>query len=88
MRFPMLVIQNLSRPYSDHTVTAGPACPNCGRAMHLAQIAPRSEGLSRHLVFISAAANAACRYPKAAQQSGRRLTPDRPAQRGTAPGQP
>jgi hypothetical protein len=42
---PMLVMQNLSRP-SGHPISAGPACPNCGRAMHLARIAPRSEGLS------------------------------------------
>jgi ribosomal protein L37AE/L43A len=41
----MLVMQNLSRPAGD-PITAGPACPNCGRSMHLARIAPRPEGLS------------------------------------------
>ncbi len=40
----MLAIQNSLRP-AGYPVTAGPACPNCGRAMHLARIAPRSEGL-------------------------------------------
>ena len=41
----MLAIQNSLRP-ADHPLTAGPACPNCGRAMHLARIAPRAQGLS------------------------------------------
>jgi hypothetical protein len=41
----MLVLQNLSRP-AGNPVTAAPACPNCGRPMHLAPIAPRSEGLA------------------------------------------
>lgn len=41
----MLEMQNLLRP-PGNPITAGPACPNCGRSMHLARIAPRSEGLS------------------------------------------
>jgi ribosomal protein L37AE/L43A len=41
----MLAIQNSLRP-AGNPVTAGPACPNCGRSMHLARIAPRAEGLS------------------------------------------
>jgi len=41
----MLAIQNSLRP-AGNSITAGPCCPNCGRAMHLARIAPRSEGLS------------------------------------------
>jgi transposase-like protein len=40
----MLAMQN-SLPSLGSPVT-GPACPNCGRSMHLARIAPRSEGLS------------------------------------------
>jgi ribosomal protein L37AE/L43A len=41
----MLAIQNSLRP-AGNPITAGPACPNCGRSMHLARIAPRTEGLS------------------------------------------
>jgi hypothetical protein len=41
----MLVLQNLSRPVGD-PIMAGPACPNCGRSMHLARCAPRPEGLT------------------------------------------
>jgi predicted RNA-binding Zn-ribbon protein involved in translation (DUF1610 family) len=41
----MLIMQNLPR-LAGHPLTVGPACPNCGRAMHLARISPRSEGLS------------------------------------------
>lgn len=40
----MLTMQNLSRS-AGHPLTLGPACPNCGRSMHLARIAPRAEGL-------------------------------------------
>jgi hypothetical protein len=39
----MLSMQNLSRP-AGNPVKAGPLCPNCGRSMHLARIAPRPEG--------------------------------------------
>ena len=46
----MLAIQNLLRPAA-HPLTAGPACPNCGRSMHLARIAPRSEGLPDIHIF-------------------------------------
>jgi hypothetical protein len=46
----MLVVQNLSRPAGD-PITAGPACPNCGRSMHLARIAPRAEGLSELRIY-------------------------------------
>ncbi len=46
----MLVLQNLSRPAAD-PITAGPACPNCGRSMHLARIAPRPEGLTELRVY-------------------------------------
>jgi len=41
----MLVTHNASRPVGN-PLTASPACPNCGRSMHLARIAPRSEGLA------------------------------------------
>ncbi len=41
----MLATQNLPRS-AGHPLTAGPACPNCGRSMHLVRIAPRAEGLS------------------------------------------
>jgi transposase-like protein len=41
----MLAMQNLLRP-AGSPLTAGPACPSCGRSMHLARIAPRTEGLS------------------------------------------
>jgi transposase-like protein len=40
----MLVMQNLSRP-AGNPVKTGPACPSCGRSMHLARISPRPEGL-------------------------------------------
>jgi len=46
----MLVLQNLSRPIGD-PVAAGPACPNCGRSMHLARVAPRPEGLSELRIY-------------------------------------
>jgi len=41
----MLVTQNLSRP-ARQPMRAGPACPSCGRSMHLARIAPRPESLT------------------------------------------
>jgi|GEM_PF-1860053 len=41
----MLAIQDLLQP-AGHPIVAAPACPNCGRSMHLARIAPRTEGLS------------------------------------------
>ncbi len=46
----MLMQQNLFRPIGD-PVTAGPACPNCGRSMHLSRSAPRPEGLSDLRVY-------------------------------------
>jgi transposase-like protein len=46
----MLAIQDSLRP-ADQAVTSGPACPNCGRSMHLARIAPRSEGLSELHIY-------------------------------------
>jgi transposase-like protein len=46
----MLVLQNASRPIGQ-PIKAGPACPNCGRSMHLVRIAPRPEGLSELRVF-------------------------------------
>ncbi len=46
----MLAIQNSLRP-AGNPIMAGPACPNCGRSMHLARIAPRSEGLSELHIY-------------------------------------
>lgn len=46
----MLATQNPLRS-TGHPLTAGPACPNCGRSMHLARIAPRSEGLPDIHIF-------------------------------------
>jgi transposase-like protein len=46
----MLMMQNLSRA-AGRPLTVGPACPNCGRSMHLARIAPRSEGLAELRVY-------------------------------------
>jgi len=46
----MFVMQNSSRP-AGGSMTAGPACPSCGRSMHLARIAPRPEGLSELRVY-------------------------------------
>jgi transposase-like protein len=39
----MLVMQNSSRP-AGNPVSTGPACPSCGRSMHLVRIAPRPDG--------------------------------------------
>jgi transposase-like protein len=41
----MLVMQNLPRPVGD-PITAKPACPNCGRSMHLARTTPRTGGFA------------------------------------------
>jgi transposase-like protein len=41
----MLAIQDSLRPVGT-AIAARPACPNCGRSMHLARIAPRTNGLS------------------------------------------
>ena len=41
----MVTIQSELRPTAN-PITAGPGCPNCGRSMHLARTAPRSEGLT------------------------------------------
>jgi len=46
----MLVVQNLSRP-AGSPITAGPACPNCGRSVHLARSAPRPEGLTELRIY-------------------------------------
>jgi hypothetical protein len=46
----MLMQQNLSRPIGD-PIAAGPACPNCGRSMHLSRSAPRPEGLTDLRVY-------------------------------------
>jgi predicted RNA-binding Zn-ribbon protein involved in translation (DUF1610 family) len=46
----VLAIQDSLRP-AGNPVTAGPACPNCGRSMHLARIAPCSEGLSELHIY-------------------------------------
>lgn len=46
----MLVVENFSRA-AGRPLTAGPACPNCGRSMHLARIAPRSEGVAELRVY-------------------------------------
>jgi hypothetical protein len=40
-----MLAQHLLRPVG-YPMTAGPACPNCGRSMHLARTAPRPEGLT------------------------------------------
>lgn len=45
-----LITQNFPRPMG-RPLTIGPACPNCGRSMHLARIAPRSEGLAELRVY-------------------------------------
>jgi hypothetical protein len=39
----MLAMQNMSRPAAA-PIKAGHLCPNCGRPMHLARVAPRPEG--------------------------------------------
>jgi hypothetical protein len=41
----MLALQNSSWPVGN-PITDRPACPNCGRSMHLARTAPRTAGLS------------------------------------------
>ena len=46
----MLVLQDLSRPAGER-IASGPACPNCGRSMHLSRIAPRPEGLTDLRVY-------------------------------------
>jgi transposase-like protein len=46
----MLAIQNSLRS-AGNPITAGPACPNCGRSMHLARSAPRPEGLTDLRVY-------------------------------------
>lgn len=38
----MVIMQNSTRP-AGRSIAAGPACPSCGRAMHLARIAPRQQ---------------------------------------------
>jgi hypothetical protein len=50
----MLSMQNLPQnlPQSaGNPIKAGPLCPNCGRSMHLARIAPRPEGLTDINIF-------------------------------------
>jgi hypothetical protein len=46
----MLVMQNLSRP-SREPIKTGPACPSCGRSMHLARLAPRPDGLTELRIY-------------------------------------
>ena len=46
----MLVMQNQSRP-AGAPLKAGPLCPNCGRSMHLARIAPQPESLTDLHIF-------------------------------------
>jgi ribosomal protein L37AE/L43A len=41
----MLALQNSLRSVGN-PIAARPACPGCGRSMHLARIAPRTDGLS------------------------------------------
>jgi ribosomal protein S27AE len=41
----MLAIQGLMRPVGDH-IAARPACPNCGRPMHLTRHTPGTGGLA------------------------------------------
>jgi predicted RNA-binding Zn-ribbon protein involved in translation (DUF1610 family) len=51
----MLVMQNLARTTGTQiagaSIKTNPLCPNCGRPMHLARVAPRSEGLSDIHIF-------------------------------------
>ena len=47
---PQNLPQNLSHP-AGNPIKAGPLCPNCGRSMHLARIAPRPEGLTDINIF-------------------------------------
>jgi len=49
LRYIMLE-QHLLRPVGN-AITTGPACPSCGRSMHLARSAPRPEGLSDLRVY-------------------------------------
>jgi hypothetical protein len=46
----MLTTQNSLRP-AGNPITAGPGCSNCGRSMHLARIAPRSDELAELRVY-------------------------------------
>ena len=46
----MLVMQNPSRS-AGAPIKASPLCPNCGRPMHLARVAPRPEGLTDIHIF-------------------------------------
>jgi transposase-like protein len=46
----MLAIENTLRS-EGHPATTRPACPNCGRSMHLARVSPRSDGLSDLRVY-------------------------------------
>jgi transposase-like protein len=46
----MLAMENFSRA-AGRALTVGPACPNCGRSMHLARMAPRSEGVAELRVY-------------------------------------
>ncbi len=46
----MLVMQNLSRP-AGNPIKASPACPNCGRSMHLSRIAPQPGGSAASHIF-------------------------------------
>jgi hypothetical protein len=40
----MLAMEELTQPICEQ-IGGRPACPNCGRSMHLTRIAPRASGL-------------------------------------------
>jgi ribosomal protein S27AE len=46
----MLVMQNVSRPAGE-PIKAGPLCPNCGRSMHMARLAPQPASLTDVRVY-------------------------------------
>jgi predicted RNA-binding Zn-ribbon protein involved in translation (DUF1610 family) len=46
----MLALQDSPRPVRD-PFTARPACPNCGRAMHVTRTMPRTGGLPDLTVY-------------------------------------
>jgi hypothetical protein len=68
----MLAIQNPLRPVGNPIIDR-PACPSCGRSMHLARTAPRTDGLSDMRIYrcgecgvslTEAAEDGAAAYPK------------------------
>ena len=46
----MLAVQNSARQ-SAGPVTAGRRCPNCGRSMYLARMAPGTDGASDQRIY-------------------------------------